>query len=118
MGVIILAVVAVPVGLVIVAVSYLMFDHVRERRRANRRHIIVKVGRIPMSQMSDKFKRVDPSSDLDIEALRLKRAKTEISVLDSNSRGSEFDAILEYRGRTLVLTRKKGDLNARWVVEG
>jgi len=71
-----------------------------------------------MSQFGDKFQPVESTSPSEIEALRLKRAMADVYVLDWDGKESLFDAILEYRGRTLILTRTKGEFSAQWVVEG
>ncbi len=56
---------------------------------------------------------LDPA---ELEILRLKRAKVDIKVVADLAQ-SEFLAVLEFRGRTLVLTRKSGTANAGGVAE-
>jgi hypothetical protein len=55
--------------------------------------------------------------EADLEILRLKRAIITISMAQG-AKKSEFKAILEFRGNTLIVTRSDGgELSAEWVVE-
>ena len=97
--------------------TYLYLAQIREWLRTKHRHYTLKVGRIDVTQLNDKFKplSLDPV-EVEFEVIHLKRAKATLSVSEG-SRQSEFNAILEFRGSTLILTRSAGELGANWVGE-
>jgi hypothetical protein len=59
--------------------------------------------------------RKDAAEPLQLEMLQLKRALVEMQCQTTTE--SELKAILEYRGRTLVLSRSKGNCDVRIIVE-
>ncbi len=65
----------------------------------------------------DKFKPRDSEPiEIELEVIHLKRATGNLAV-QHDSKESKFDWILEFRGNTLILSLKEGDLKANWVVE-
>jgi hypothetical protein len=77
----------------------------------------LEVEKIDLSQFTDKFKPLNPETvEADLEILHLKRAIATMSMAQG-AKKSEFKAILEFRGNTLIVTRSNGELSAEWVAE-
>jgi len=106
------------VGVAIFSIpTYLYAIRFREWRRAKQRNFNLKVGTIDATQLMDKFK--EPGKEpieIELETIHLKRAKGSFSVTH-DSKESNFNWILEFRGTTLILSRTEGELEAEWVIE-
>ncbi len=101
----------------LVIISYPWYIRIREWHRAKSRNFTVKVGTISANQLMDKFKPRDSEPiEIELEVIHLKRATGNLAV-QHDSKESKFDWILEFRGNTLILSLKEGDLKANWVVE-
>jgi len=97
--------------------AYFYMIRLREWYRAKHRHFTIEVGTIRATQLMDKFKPVEADPiEIELETLHLKRSTGTLSARH-NSKKSEFDWILEFRGKTLILSCKDGELRANWVVE-
>ena len=107
----------VVMAIAIAVPTVLYWIRVREWYRAKHRHFTVEFGAIRANQLMDKFKPVgtDPV-ETDLETIHLKRATGSLSVAH-DSKKSEFNWNLEFRGKTLILSRSDGNLGANWVVE-
>ena len=105
-------------ALIFGVIFYFQGIQIIEWRRAKRRHFTLKMENIRATQLKDKFKPSDGSEpvEIELEVLHLKRATGSLSITN-DSKESKFDWNLEFRGSTLILTRKEGDLKANWVVE-
>jgi hypothetical protein len=68
-------------------------------------NLSIRVSKI--THQSDKFKRVDTKS-VEMEALRLKRAKVWIDATE-NSKPSHLLAVIEFRGKQLLISRRDGE---------
>ncbi len=70
---------------------------------------------VPVHLFFLKVGKITPQKD-DIDPTRLKRGKTMITV-DEQSKKSSLLAIVEFRGRTLILSRKEGSFSVEQVAK-